>query len=252
VLRTVSVLFERLEPSGAPRPPGEWLRAVRPRERAGGDRPFLFLNMVATVDGRATRGGRAAELGSDADTLLLVELRAIADAVLIGTGTVRAEGYGKLVSNADRIARRTAEGLAPTPVAVLISRSFDVPWGAPMFASPEQPVIVYTSADGEPPAVAAPLELVRSDDVSPAAVVADLRRRGVRALLCEGGPTLNRGLLAAGVVDELFLTLSPLLTGEPDALQIVVGDVLGAPVELALEWMLRHEQELYLRYAVRR
>ena len=134
---------------------------------------------------------------------------------------------------------------------MLISRSFDIPWGAGLFAAADQPVIVYTGGDGTPPEVAAPLEVVRLEDPTPRAALADLRARGVRSLLCEGGPTLNSALLEAGVVDELFLTLSPLLAGEPDALRIVEGEGLPAPVQLALEWVLRHGEELFLRYAVR-
>jgi riboflavin biosynthesis pyrimidine reductase len=257
----MSMSFDRLS-AGPARPPHEWLAELRPRERAPDDRPFLYLNMVASVDGRATFEGRTEELGSEADTLLLTELRALADAVLIGTGTVRAEGYGRMVRNPERIARRAAAGMAETPTAVLLSRSFDIPWGAGLFAAADQPVIVYTGAErsgGEPagrdrsapPDVAAPLELVRLEDPTPAAALADLRSRGVRSLLCEGGPTLNSGLLEAGVVDELFLTLSPLLSGEPHALRIVEGDGLPGPAQLTLEWVLRHDEELFLRYAVR-
>ena len=111
-------------------------------------------------------------------------------------------------------------------------------------------MLVYTGADADAPAVAAPLEVVRLADPSPAAVCADLRRRGVRALLCEGGPTLNRALLAAGVVDELFVTLSPLLTGNSEAPRIVEGEDLPHPATLALRWALHHEGELYLRYGI--
>ena len=92
---------------------------------------------------------------------------------------------------------------------------------------------------------------MRLEDPTPAAAMADLRRRGVRSLLCEGGPTLNSGLLAAGVVDALFLTLSPMLTGDPRAPRIVEGEGLPEPARLELEWVLRHEHELYLRYGVR-
>jgi len=252
--------FDRLT-AGPSRAPHEWLTELRPHARAPDDRPFLYLNMVASADGRAAFEGRAQGLGSEADTLLLTELRALADAVLVGTGTIRAEGYGRLVRNADRVARREAAGLAATPTAVLISRSFDIPWGAGLFEAPDQPVIVYTRAErsgGEPagrdrsvpPDVAAPLDVVRLEEPTPAAAMADLRSRDVRSLLCEGGPRLNSALLEAGVVDELFLTLSPMLSGEPSAPRIVEGQGLPEPARLRLEWALRHEEELYLRYAV--
>jgi riboflavin biosynthesis pyrimidine reductase len=245
----MSIRFVRMT-DGPERAPHEWLAALEPHRRAHEDRPFLFLNMVESPDGRATIEGRAGGLGSDADTLLLTELRAIADAVLIGTGTVRAEGYGRLVRNAERVARREAAGMAPTPTAVLISRSFDIPWSAPLFDAADQPVILYTNAGGEPPQVAAPLDVVRLADPAPQAVMADLRARGIRSLLCEGGPTLNSGLFEAGVVDELFLTLSPQLAGEPGAPRIVEGKGLPRPVPLRLEWVLRHADEIYLRYGV--
>jgi riboflavin-specific deaminase-like protein len=248
----MSITFERLT-AGPGQPPHEWLCELRPRERAPDHRPFLFLNMVASVDGRATCEGRTVGLGSEADTLLLTELRALADAVLVGTGTIRAEGYGRLVRNAERVARRAAAGLAATPTAVVISRSSEIPWDAGLFAAADQPVIVYAgaaAAAAAPPAVAAPLELVRLADPAPAAVMADLRARGIRSLLCEGGPTLNSALLEAGVVDELFLTLTPQLTGEPQARRIVEGEGLSASARLALEWALRHGDELYLRYRV--
>ncbi len=245
----MSIRFDRLT-AGPSRAPHEWLSELRPRERAHEDRPFLYLNMVASADGRASFEGRTSGLGSEADTLLLTELRALADAVLVGTNTIRVEGYGRLVRNAERVARREAAGLHATPTAVLISRSFDIPWRAGLFKAADQPVIVYTSADAVPPQVDAPLEVVRLEDPTPQAAMADLRSRGVRSLLCEGGPTLNSALLEAGVVDELFLTLSPMLTGEPDALRIVEGKGLPEPAQLALEWALRHDQEIYLRYGV--
>jgi riboflavin-specific deaminase-like protein len=242
--------LKRLEPRDG-RPPHEWLAELRPHERAPEDRPFVYVNMVASVDGRATIQGRTQALGSATDTLLLTELRTLADAVLIGSGTLRAEGYGKLVGNPERVARRAAAGRPATPTAVVLSRSLDLPWDAGLFAASDQPVVVYTDADDELPATVAPVELVRLPDCTPAAALRDLRARGVRALLCEGGPTLNRALLAAGVVDELFLTLAPLLAGNADAPRIVEGEDLPEPLGLALEWVLHHDDELYLRYRIR-
>jgi riboflavin-specific deaminase-like protein len=244
----------RLRGDDAARPPHEWLAEMRPHERAPADRPFVFLNMVTTVDGRAAVGGRTEALGSEADTLLLTELRALADAVLIGPGTLRAEGYGHLMRNPDRLARRRAAGLEPVPTAVILSRSLDLPWDAGLFAAEGQPVLVYTQSDADPPDVAADLEVAGGTDYSEEFVpraLADLRGRGVRALLCEGGPTLNRALLAEGVVDELFLTVAPLLAGNADAPRIVEGEDLPAPLDLELAWILRHEDELYLRYLIK-
>jgi riboflavin biosynthesis pyrimidine reductase len=243
-------VLDRLHPTD-PRPPHEWLSAVRPQERAPQERPFVFLNMVASVDGRGAIGGRTQALGSETDTLLLAELRTLADAVLIGSGTLRAEGYAKLVGNPERVARRAAAGRPATPPAVLLSRSLDLPWDAGLFAAPDQPALVYTEADAEPPATVAPLELVRLAECTPGAALGDLRARGIRALLCEGGPTLNGALLAAGLVDELFLTISPLLAGNAEAPRIVEGPDLPEPLALALEWVLHHDDELYLRYRIR-
>jgi riboflavin-specific deaminase-like protein len=220
-----------------------------PQERAPADRPFVFVNMIATADGRAARDGRSATIGGGADLELLLELRAKADAVLIGTGTLRAEGYDRLVKRAERRARRRAAGLAEDPLAVIVSRRFDVPWEAGLFQAPEQPVLVYTHADaGEPPEVPAPVEVVRLEVAGLTEVLADLRARGVRALLNEGGPTLHGALWAAGVVDELFLTIAPLVTGDADEPNIVEGGRLPGAAELELVSVDRVGSELFLRY----
>ena len=232
-----------------PRPTHELLAEVRPAERAPDDRPFVFVNMVATTDGRAAHEGRTEALGAEADLELLLELRALADAVLIGTGTLRAEGYARLVGSPERRARRQAAGLAEDPLAVMISRSFDIPWEAGLFDAPEQPVLVYTGPDAtDPPTTAAPVEVVRLDDPTPAAALADVRARGVRALLCEGGPRLLRALVADGLADELFLTIAPLLTGDAAEPSILAGAKLPQAAELELLWTLRAESELFLRY----
>jgi riboflavin-specific deaminase-like protein len=245
-------VFSRLHPAGEPVCAPELLAGIGFHDRAPAERPYLFMNFVATVDGRAAVEGRTQALGSEADLDMLLSLRAAADAVLIGSGTVRAEGYARLVRSAQRRAARTAAGLAEDPVAVLISRSLDLPWErAGLFKAPEQPVIVYTSSDKDPPPVAAPLEIVRLEEATPGTALADLRRRGVRALLSEGGPRLHRSLLAAGLVDELFLTITPLLTGDELQPTIVAGGKLMEPLSLELVWLLGSGPELFARYRVR-
>lgn len=229
----------------------ELVVAVRPRERAPAGRPFVFANMIATADGRAALDGRTQALGGDADLELLLELRALADAVLIGPGTLRAEGYDRLVRRPERRERRRAAGLADDPLAVVISRAFDVPWNAGLFQAPEQPVLVYTGAPAaRAPDVPAPVEVVRLDDASPEAVLADLRGRDVRALLCEGGPSLLRALVAERLLDELFLTVAPLLSGDEHEPAILAGGRLEVPAELELRWVVRSGSELFLRYGL--
>jgi riboflavin-specific deaminase-like protein len=240
--------YSRLLSAGPEATARELLAEVRPRERAREERPFVFVNMVASVDGRAQVNGRAAELGEEADLEMLLELRAMADAVLIGPNTVRAEGYARLVGGVERRAYRESLGLAPDPVAVIVSRSFELPWDAGLFADPAQPVLVYTASELEPPDTAAPVDVVRTAD--PAAMLADLRSRGVAALLCEGGPTLLSALLEAELVDELFLTIAPLITGDPVALRIVEGEGLSRAKRARPVWVLRAQGELFLRYAV--
>jgi riboflavin biosynthesis pyrimidine reductase len=210
------------------------------------------MNFVSTLDGRAALDGSTRPLGGAADLAMLLALRDVADAVLIGPGTVRAEGYARLVGEPERRAAREAAGLAADPAAVLISRRFDIPWEAGLFAAPSQRIIVYTSAGAvrDAPEVAAPVEVVALPECTPAAALADLRARGVRALLSEGGPTLFRGLIASHLVDELFLTLTPVLTGDERETAILSGGRLPAPVRSQLRWVLRAEQELFLRYAI--
>src|SRR3954451_24906855 len=171
-------MLSRLKPAGEPVAAADLLDEIGFHGRAPGGRPYVFMNFVSTVDGRAAVDGHTQALGSEADLDMLLSLRAAADGVLIGSGTLRAEGYARLVGSEERRARREAAGLAADPVAVLISRSLDLPWEAGLFKAPQQPVLVYTSSDKDAPPVAAPVELVRLEEATPAAALADLRLRG--------------------------------------------------------------------------
>jgi riboflavin biosynthesis pyrimidine reductase len=196
--------------------------------RLPAERPWVTGIMVSSLDGRAALGGTSRALGGPTDLAMLLALRRRADALLVGPGTVRAEGYGPL----------------PCP-AVLVSRSFDLPWGAGLFAAPGQRVLVYTRAAGAPPEVVAEVETVPVVELP--GVLADLRGRGVERLLCEGGPTVNRALLAGGLLDELFLTLAPVVSGDAAAPSIIAP---GEPARLALRSVAVDDGELYLRYSV--
>lgn len=219
----------------------------------GADRPHVALNMVSSVDGRATLHGSAAGIGSATDHLLLMSLRANADALMVGAGTLRSDRVGKGVPAA-WVPRRQERGLAPQPILAVLTASGDVPLDRAFFAEPER-VAVFVAAQTGAEAQArlarhARVYAVGAERPDPAAAIRILQQEyGVRHVLCEGGPALNRSLLAAGVLDELFLTLAPkLLAG--DGLPLVMGSALEPPAPLRLLTLYEHESELYLRYRV--
>ncbi len=253
------MIFQQISPVLRQRTAAELLRELVQQAPVPSDRPYLFLNMVSSVDGRATIAGSSCGLGDDADTQFLLELRGVADAVLIGVGTVRAEGYGRLVGTQQTRVDRKVRGLLPDPPAVIVSRRFDIPWDAGLFSAPDQPVIIFTETmDAAIPEVRAPVEIVNFRDCSLPQVVKYLRtKRNIKLLLCEGGPTLNGALFDSKLVDDLFLTLAPVIKGnEPVAgdagrdVNIVEGAELINTQSLHLSWVLQHESELFLRYRI--
>jgi riboflavin biosynthesis pyrimidine reductase len=215
-------------------------------------REVLLLNMVASADGHTTVEGRSRGIrGGPGDRELFHALRAHADAILVGTGTMRAEHYGAWIRDERRWAIRREAGLG-APIGATMTRRGDVPWDVPLFAA-DATVVVYSGVDLKPPPdVQADVHVVVLEDLDPATVVADLRARGARSILCEGGATLNAALLRAGQVDELELVIAPQLVGGMTALTAVHGP-LGVH-ELALEpvQVLESHGALLIRYRVRR
>ena len=214
------------------------------------DRPYVVTNFALTLDGHATIAGRSGKIGSDVDTEMLVGLRTRVDAVMIGAGTMRAERYGRLIGDQAKRDRREREGLPHDPLMVLVSGRLDLPWDAPLFTEGRGSVLIFTHSDAEPPRTATPLRIERHDGaVDLAAALAHLRRkRGVRALLSEGGPRLHAQLIDLGLVDELFVTHAPKLAGGPGPGLVV--DLAERVRKLELAWLLHEEStgELFARY----
>lgn len=221
---------------------------------AGEERPYVVTNFALTLDGRATLGGRSGPIGSEIDTAMLVGLRTRADALLIGAGTMRAERYGSVVGDRAKQARRQRDGLAPTPLVVLLSGRLELPWDAPLFAEPDARVLIWTSAEDDPPPTAASITVERhAGAVDLQAALRRLRsEHGVRALLCEGGPQVHAELIEAGLVDELFITRAPRLGG--GAGPTLVTGLPEAERRLELAWLLLEEEtgELFARYRLPR
>jgi len=214
------------------------------------DRPYVVTNFAVTLDGKATIHGRSGAIGSDADTEMLVCLRTTVDAVMIGAGTMRAERYGRPLGDSAKRGRRERTGLSQDPVLVIVSGRLDLPWDAPVFTDRHARVLIFTASDADPPRTDAQVRVVRHDGaVDLTEALAYLRNeRGVRALLCEGGPRLHSQLIDAGLVDELFVTHAPKLAGG-DGPNLVHGLAeLERPLELA--WLLEEDGELFARYRV--
>ena len=227
-----------------------------PRRFERRDRPYVFLNMVASVDGATVVDGVSGALGGQADRTVFLLLRSMADAIMAGAQTVRAEGYGPPKVREEHRAARAARGQAPRPRLACVSRSLNLDWGTPLFTeSPDRP-FVLTAAGGDPARISAASEraeviAVGDPDLDMPAALRALADAGVASLLCEGGPTLNGILLEQGLVDELCLTVSPALVGRGGT-SIVGAPALAGPVPLELASVLTDDGYLFLRYLVGR
>lgn len=209
---------------------------------------WLRSNFVTSLDG-SIQGpdGRSGSINTASDQHVFAMHRALADVVVVAGGTARSEGYRAVDLAPWQQAIRTAEGLAPLPTLVVVTRSGNVD---PAIATPAEgtggPVLVATTS-GKPQATLAPLreagvEVLElgTDQVHLAALVDDLAGRGLPRLLCEGGPSLHRDLLAAGLVDEMSLTLAPVVVGG-DGARTTSGDGLAETLGFTLQFALLGE-----------
>jgi riboflavin-specific deaminase-like protein len=245
--------FRQLLPETASLDVGDLLGSLDLAADARDERPYTVVNFVSSVDGRATVQGRSGPLGDDGDRVMFHGLREQVDAVLVGTGTLRTERYGRILGKPERRERRKAKGLPPEPIACIITRSGDLPDDIPLFAEPEARVLVFAQHPIDLPSVSASVRVITLDpgEMTLTTALRHMRHdHGIRSLLCEGGPMLFSSLLNEGLVDELFLTLAPKLAGGGMEPAITMGTELPEPAELTLRWMLERNDSLYLRYAL--
>ncbi len=209
----------------------------------------LRTNFVSSIDGAVEIDGVSGPLGGQADRAAFLAMRAVCDVILVGAGTMRAENYGPVKMGEDRMARRASRGQAPLPRLAVVSRSGALDASAPLFAS-QPPVIVYTTSTGASrrDGLADVAEVVAAGDgeVSLTTVVSDLRSRGLGRILCEGGPSLFRALMSEGLVDEICLTISPILAVDGRANSASSG--ASVPVPLQLHAVLEGDDAVLLRY----
>ncbi len=214
-----------------------------------GENPSLRGGFVLSVDGAIAADGSSRLLQTPADQMAYACLRAVADAVVVGAGTARTENYGPVRHRPAAAAWRAVHRRAPAPL-VLVTRGADLDPLARCFTG-DVPTLVLTCTAARPSAAlrrVADVVIAGDDDVELAAAVAALHARGLTRLLCEGGPSLLTALLGAGLVDELCLTLSPLLIGTAPTL---LTTALSAPVRLQLRHLVDGgDGSLLARYGV--
>ena len=211
--------------------------------------PWLRVNFVSSIDGAVTIDGKSGGLGGDADHRVFDILRTLCDVVVVASGTVKAEGYGPMVLDQPSVDARVAAGLKPQPTFAIVSGSLDLDPASPIFTkAPVRPIIITGAAAPQNPALADVADIIACGEttVDPARMVAALAERRLARIHCEGGPSLFGSLLAADVVDELCLTLSPLLVGG-DSGRIAKGDVAD-PRGMSLAGILKSDDTLLLRY----
>lgn len=213
--------------------------------------PRVMAVMVGSADGRAVVDGHAAGLSSTADRSQYRSLRAAAEACLVGPTTLLVESYSTLLDPHQR-EQREALGLPPEPLLATISRHLDGRLTElEIFNTPGRPVRVYTESSDELAPCESDVEIVRlaAGELTPKACIDDLHGIGIGAILCEGGPTLLGAMFEAGLVDDLFLTISPLLVGGEGA-RVVEAKVFEPPVAMALLSVARAGDHIFLHYAL--
>lgn len=219
-------------------------------------RPWVVASMVASADGSATDGeGLSGGLGGPADRAMFAALRSVADLILVGAGTVEAEGYGPSRPSAEARARRVERGQAPTPRIVVATASLAPDPHARLFAeaAPGARPVVLTVATADPDrrralATVADVHVVGDDRIDWRRALGLLRTGlGASVVLCEGGPRTIGQLIASDLIDELCLTVAPLLAAGAGP-RIASGAALHAPHRLDLARVVEADGHLLLRY----
>jgi 5-amino-6-(5-phosphoribosylamino)uracil reductase len=225
-----------------------------PEPGPGGREPWLRANMVSTLDGAAQHENRSQPISSAADMRIFGTLRALADVVVVGAETVRQEGYRPARAREEFAALREAAGQGPAPAIAVVTAGLELDFTLPLFTSPLVPTLILTGAAAAPDRMAtaekAGARIVIAGDgigIDPARAVQALAGLGHTRLLTEGGPRLLGQLVAAGVLDELCLTVSPMLTAG-DAQRIAGGPSVTVPHRFTLTSLLEEEGFLFGRY----
>lgn len=209
--------------------------------------PALRANMVASADGAATLDGASAGLSSAADRHVFALLRTLADVILVGAGTARAEHYAPV--RIQELWGHLREHRTPTPPIAVITGRMDLDLTSPLFtaAPADARTMIITTSRAAAASSDSEVIVAGEETVDLTLAVKALHDRGYQHILAEGGPGILGELTGAGLVDELCLTVGPLLAG-PGAPRIVTGPPAPRPVPLSLGHVIEAEGFLLCRY----
>lgn len=242
-MRPAEVIEDLLEP----------YRSADRTPPAGGPGCWVMANMVTGLDGCAAVGGRVGALSGGVDAELFRQLRALADVVLVGAETVRLEGYGPVKFSEAEQARRRDQGRTPLPPVAVVSRSLSFDLGSALFTTPSDGArtMVVTGQAAEPERLAqvsavAEVVMAGDEEVVPRRAMEALAQRGAGVVLCEGGPSLLGEIVAAGLLDELCLTVAPVMGGDP--LPVAITPPGTDLAEFRVSGVAEHDGTLFLRY----
>jgi len=207
-----------------------------------------MLNMVESVDGATALKGGASALNDPDDRALFLALRSLADVVLVGAQTVRAESLGPIRMSDEMNEFREQAGIRGLPRLAILTRSLDLDPTHRVFSDPYNKPIILTSHDAPEDRMALlreVAEVIQAEALDGAGIIRALGN--ARVILCEGGPTVNGHLVAGGVVDEINLTISPMFAlGQSK--RVASGPELDPSTGLRLDRILLGDQSLFLRY----
>lgn len=251
----MNMLLRRLLPDPTELDLDELYAGLTLDDPAAGRDVHVALCMVSSTDGAVAVDGLSGGLGGPADLRALSQLRAANDVSLVGAGTVRDEGYGPLTGSAERRADRASRGLRPAPRLAIVTASGRLDPDLRVFSAPDEPPLVLTSQHADPAALhaiedRAQIHPLPGEQLTVDAITSTLAGLGLRRVLLEGGPRLNQQVLAAGALDEVFVTIAPTLVGG-DVRRIIAGEHEAAtPLELISAY--EHDGDLLLRSRTRR
>lgn len=218
---------------------------------------WVIGHMVSGLDGTAAVDNRVGALSTRPDQEFYRAMRQVADVVMIGAETVRREGFGAIrLSEAARAWRRE-QGMAELPPVAVVSRSLDLPWHLKLFQKPtgSARTHVLTCANADPERLAAAREVAEviiagEDRVDPVRAMTELAARGHTVVMCEGGPTWLGEVVAADRLDELLLSISPMMGGDP--LPVAITPQGAGMHAFDLRGVMREEDTIFLRYTAAR